>query len=318
MKALFFDGKTLKLETDLPVPTPASGEALIKAVTAGICKTDLEILKGYMGFTGIIGHEFVGIVEQGPPQWIGRHITAEINNPCGTCPTCKAGRTKHCPHRSVMGIDKHDGALAEYVTAPVENLHEIPDDVSNDEAVFIEPLAAAFEPTTRMKIYRADRVLVIGDGRLGLLSAMVFNSICDNVLLVGKHEEKLAIARKQGIQTALANEFAPDKSWDITIEATGSPAGFMSAIAATRPAGTIVLKSTFVAQSGMNLAMVVVDEITVMGSRCGPFDVAILALQEKLFDVTPLITARFKLSDGLAAVTTAASSDNIKVLVDVD
>jgi threonine dehydrogenase-like Zn-dependent dehydrogenase len=217
-----------------------------------------------------------------------------------------------------MGIDKHDGALAEYVTAPIENLHAIPDDVSNDAAAFIEPLAAAFEPTTRMTVNRSDRILVIGDGRLGLLSAMVFNTLSDNVLLVGKHEEKLAIAHQQGIKTALSDKFAPDKSWDITIEATGSPEGFISAISATRPAGTIVLKSTFVAQSGMNLAMVVVDEITVMGSRCGPFDIALRALLEKRFDVTPLITAQFKLDDGLAAMTAAASRDNIKVLINVD
>lgn len=318
MKGLFFDGKELKLRTDLPTPTPAADEVLIKVLTAGVCKTDLEILKGYMGFTGVIGHEFVGVVEQGPQQWLARRVTAEINNPCYACPTCKAGRTKHCPNRSVMGIDKHDGAMAQYVTAPVKNLIEIPGEVSNDQAVFIEPLAAAFEPTTRMKINRSDRVLVLGDGRLGLLSAMVFNTLCDSVLLVGKHDEKLAIARSQGIKTATADEFTPDKSWDVTVEATGSPAGFTAAIAAMRPAGMIVLKSTFVAESGMNLAAVVVDEITIMGSRCGPFDVALNALREKRFDVTPLITARFPLGDGMAAIKAAASSDNIKVLVDVD
>ncbi|HNX26776.1 MAG TPA: alcohol dehydrogenase catalytic domain-containing protein [Phycisphaerae bacterium] len=318
MKALFFDGKNLQLRTDLPAPSPSEGEVLIKVITAGVCKTDLEILKGYMGFRGIIGHEFVGVVEHGPKQWLARRVTAEINNPCHVCPTCKAGRGKHCPHRSVMGIDGHDGAMAQYVTAPAENLVAIPDDVPNDSAVFIEPLAAAFEPTTRMKINRSDRVAVFGDGRLGLLSAMVFNSLCDEVLLVGKHDEKLAIARGQGIKTVLAQNFSPDKSWDVTVEATGSPAGFDAAIAATRPAGTIILKSTFVAESGMNMAMVVVNEITIMGSRCGPFDAALRALREKRFDVTPLITARFSLDDGLAAMAAATSGNNIKVLIDVD
>jgi len=319
MRAIYFNGNKAEFRSDLPTPTPSDDEVLIKVQTAGVCKTDLEILKGYMGFTGVLGHEFVGVVEQGPDSWRGRRVVAEINNNCGRCEICSLGLGKHCPNRTTMGIAGHDGAFAEFLTAPIHNLHALPDDVSNDQGVFVEPLAAAFEPIERMKILPGDEsVLVFGDGRLGLLSAMVFSTVTDNLLLVGKHAAKMAIAEKCGIECVELEKFQPLKKWDIVVDATGCPAGFSLAMQAVRPQGTIILKSTFAADSGMNLAQLVIDEITVFSSRCGPFDMAIDALASGRFDLGEMITARYPLELGCDALAAAADGKNLKVLIDVD
>lgn len=318
MNGIYFDGQEALFRNDLQTPTPKKSEVLVRVKTAGVCKTDLEILKGYMGFTGVLGHEFVGVVEKGPAQLLDKRVVAEINNNCGRCEMCVMGLAKHCPNRTTMGIDKHDGAFAQFVTAPEKNIHLIPDNVSDDQAVFVEPLAAAFEPLERINVSQDDHILVIGDGRLGLLSAMVFATKNDEVTLVGKHPKKMAIANAHGINSTTLENFQPAKKWDIVIDATGCADGFSLAMQTARPQGTIILKSTFAAEGGMNLTPLVIDEITILASRCGPFDKAIDALAKNKFDLQKMITARYPLSQGINALQAASDGKNIKVLLDVD
>jgi len=327
MLALVYDGEP-RLRADYNEPRPAAGEALLGVRVAGVCRTDLEVVKGYMGFTGVMGHEFVGQVLQGPSEWRGRRVVAEINCPCGRCELCARELGNHCPNRGVLGIDKRDGVFAERVAVPVANLHEIPDGVSDDEAVFVEPLAAAFQMLRQVQVTPEDRVVVLGDGRLAQLIVRVLKAhrptAADNALLiVGKHAEKLRYAERQGIATRLAGDFAPDRRADVVVDATGTAGGFELAMRTVCPRGTIVLKSTFAAGEGFNLAPLVIDEITVVGSRCGPFEEAIAALaapagSPRRVEVGgDLVSRRFGLSDGLAALDAAADGRNLKVLLDV-
>ena len=318
MKAIVFDSDNgPHLQGDYPQPRPGPDEALIAVETIGVCKTDMEIMKGYMGFTGVIGHEFVGTVMEGPQEWMSKRVVAEINCCCGACEFCRAGLGNHCPTRSVIGIVGRDGVMAERAVVPLDNLHHLPDSLTNDRAVFVEPLAAALRIGQQVDLDGAG-VVVLGDGRLGQLAARAIKGPSATVLLVGKHAGKLQLAAEAGIDTRSLEEFHPDRSADIVVDATGRAEGFKLALRTVRPLGTVVLKSTFASEGGMNLAPVVIDEISVIGSRCGPFGPAIKALDTGQIEVTDLISRRFDLSRGVEALHAAADGRNIKVLIDVE
>jgi threonine dehydrogenase-like Zn-dependent dehydrogenase len=319
MRALVIDNG-LRLEKNYPTPAPPKGEALVRVLQAGICNTDLELVKGYLNFTGVPGHEFVGVVEQavGREELIGRRVAGEINAACGVCETCRAHRPTHCPNRTTLGIDRRDGAFADYVLLPFENLHPLPDAVSDDQAVFVEPLAAACEILEQVKIEPTDRVAVIGDGKLGLLCAQVIASTGCQLIAVGHHAQKLQMLRHRGISTTTDPSAIAAESLDIVVEATGTPSGFESARLLVRPRGTIVLKSTYQGQAlPVNLTMIVVDEITLIGSRCGPFKPAIQLLANGQIDVESMIQARYSLDEGVAAFERAAQKGALKVFVEM-
>jgi threonine dehydrogenase-like Zn-dependent dehydrogenase len=317
MRGLVFNGEAPELRDDLPIPARQPNEALIRIRRAGICRTDLEILEGYMGFRGVMGHEFVGEVVEGPATWRGKRVVGEINCSCGECDSCSRGMGNHCPHRTVLGIAGRDGVFAEYAVLPEYNLHEVPRRVSDDQAVFVEPLAAALEIPEQVSFDGTQSVLVLGDGRLGLLCAIVLKDRCDFSLLVGKHDEKLRLGERYGLETGRLEDFDAMHYWDVVVDATGRAEGFDLAMRAVRPRGTIVLKSTIAAEGGMNLAPLVIDEVTVIGSRCGPFDPAIDMLSHGL-ELSDLITKRFDLSRGLEALRAAAGPGQVKVVLDVD
>ncbi|HEX7407859.1 MAG TPA: alcohol dehydrogenase catalytic domain-containing protein [Candidatus Binatia bacterium] len=301
---------------DHPRPVPAAGMALVRVSIAGICNTDLEITKGYMGFRGILGHEFVGMVEDGPAEWRNRRVVGEINFACGNCAMCGRGFQRHCPHRRVMGILGADGAFAELVAVPVANLHLVPDAVADDAAVFTEPLAAAFEILEQVPLRPGLDAIVLGDGKLGLLVAQVLHQAGARVLAVGKHDDKLAILRERGITTRTVQNWTGAAA-DLVVEATGSAIGFAIAVKAARPRATLVLKSTSAEQPRVNLAPLVINEITVIGSRCGSFPPALHALEAGSIDVQSLIAARFPLRDGVRALQAAASPGVLKVLLQI-
>jgi len=282
---------------------------------AGICETDLQLVKGYMGFRGVLGHEFVGVALSGPLQ--GRRVVGEINCSCWSCETCRRGFPTHCPNRSVLGILNHDGAFADLIAVPQKNLHVVPDTLSNDIAVFTEPVAAAFQIPVQVAVGPTDRVVVLGDGRLGNLCAQVLAAISSHVVVVGKHPEKLALLTALGIRTALLQDLAPDRSADIVIDATGSDSGLPTALALVRPRGTIVQKTTVAGAQTMAWAPIVIDEISVIGSRCGPFDRALAALASGEVDVSGLISTRFDLSRGVEALEHARSKGVLKVLLEI-
>lgn len=317
MRALYFDGE-LQYRPDVSDPAPSPGEALIRTRLAGICNTDLEIMRGYMGFRGILGHEFVGVVARADdaPEWVGQRVVGEINAYCGQCPTCRRGDPTHCPQRTTLGIDRRDGAMADYFTLPVKLLHPVPANIPDEWAVFAEPLAAACEITERVQVRPSDRVVVLGDGKLGLLVAQVLQLTGCDLLAVGRHPDKLAILERRGIRTQVAGE-RMEPGADVVVEATGNQAGFAAARALVRPRGTLVLKSTFHGDVSLNLSMVVVDEVTMIGSRCGPFPPALRLLEQRLVDLESLIHATFPLDDGLAAFEQAATPGVLKVLLAV-
>jgi len=314
MRAVLFDG-TLHLAEDYPVPQPAAGEVRIRTTLAGICNTDLEIVQGYAAFQGVLGHEFVGVVDRAEdPTLPGRRVVGEINIGCGRCETCRAGRPQHCPHRAALGIRGHDGALAEYLCLPAANLHPVPDDLPDEVAVFTEPLAAACEVLEQVHVRPTDRVLVLGDGKLGLLVAQVLALTGCRLTVVGRHESKLAILAVRGIPTHLGDE-GLDGDADLVVECTGRAEGFQTARRLVRPGGTLVLKSTYHGQVTVNLSGLVVDEIRLVGSRCGPFPAALRLLARHLVEVTPLITALYPLHQALAAFEHAQQRGALKVLV---
>lgn len=313
MRALAFDG-TLRFRPDWPEPEPAPGEATVRVRKAGICATDLALLAGYMAFSGVPGHEFVGVVEAAPdPAWVGRRVVGEINASCGRCPTCVGGRPRHCPHRTVLGIQGRDGAFAERLALPLGNLHPVPDGVPDEAAVFVEPLAAAFRIPEQVPVGPDTRVHVLGDGRLGLLIAQVLQGTGCRLTLAGRHADKLALARGWGIATADAGADLPPA--DVVVDATGSPAGLGRAVALTRPLGTVVLKTTCAEAPPFNPAPIVIHELTVVGSRCGPFAPALAALAAGTVEVAPLVAATFPLEDGERALARAAAPGTLKVLL---
>jgi len=314
MRALVCSGREARV-VEVDPPRANTGTAIVRVTRAGICNTDLELVKGYMGFHGILGHEFVGVVDQGPAEWQGQRVVGEINFACGACATCQGGLPRHCPTRRVMGILAADGAFAELVAVPIANLHRVPDGVSDDEAVFTEPLAAAFAILEQVDVRPDTDCVVLGDGKLGLLVAQVLHQAGARVLAVGKHPEKLAILRRRGIETATLAVWQPALA-DLVIEATGSAAGFRCAVAATRARGTLVLKSTVAKASELNLAPLVINEITVIGSRCGPFEPALHALEARRVDVRSLIAARRPLREAVDALQCAAAPGALKVLLE--
>lgn len=316
MKALYFDGKSLSLK-DVPIPEPAANEALIRVLYAGICNTDLEILKGYMGFRGIPGHEFVGVVEEAPfADWMGKKVVGEINIACGKCDFCRQGVKSHCLDRQVLGISKKDGAFAEYITLPVQNLHVLPPNVPEIEAVFVEPLAAACEIMEQIELYPEYRVLILGDGKLAQLIAQVVIPHAGDVTVVGKSRYKLKIMKKFGATTFLKDEFdGRPKSFHVVIEATGSWSGWKMAVELVRPRGYIVLKSTYAGEYKFNPASLVVDEITVIGSRCGPFSRALSLLERNQIELEPLISGIYEIEDYRKAFRKAQERDILKILL---
>lgn len=316
MKALIYDG-TLRLVEDYPDPTPAPGEALVRVTWAGICNTDLEIIKGYMGYQGVLGHEFVGLVERCDEEGlVGQRVVGEINCYCGSCDYCRRGLLTHCPDRTTLGIWGRDGALAEFLTLPVRNLHLVPDDVPDQFAVFVEPLAAALEILEQVHVRPTRRVVVLGDGKLGLLVAQVLSLIGCRLAAIGHHAEKLEILSRRGIETCLASD-VPEMKADVVVDCTGSASGFEMAQGLVEPRGTIVVKSTFHGGIDLDLSSLVVEEVTVVGSRCGPFLPALRLLERGLVEVEPLISAVYPLEEGLAAFERAATKGTLKVLLKI-
>src|SRR5947199_1791089 len=332
MRALTYHNNTLTLEKNYPLPDLQSGEALIRVLLAGICNTDLEITRGYLAFQGVLGHEFVGIVEAvhegpgaSPPTYlIGKRVVGDINAAChrSDCAYCRQNMFTHCPNRTTLGIVNRDGAFADYLTLPVANLHLVPENVSDEEAVFVEPLAANFEMIEQVHIQPTDRVIVLGDGKMGQLAAQVLALSGCEVTMIGKHEEKLALAAQPGISTKTVEEqliapTSPASRVDLVVECTGSAPGLELAMQLVRPRGCIFLKSTVANTSTLHLAPIVIDEIRVQGSRCGPFAPALRALSQRRIDVLPLISARYSLDEGLDAFDHAGKKGTLKVLVQV-
>lgn len=315
MQAIELKSGHIAFRDDYPAPQPAAGEVLIRVLKAGICETDLQLVRGYMGFAGVLGHEFVGVAETG--QFAGRRVVGEINCVCGNCEYCEAGFGNHCPHRSVLGILNRDGAFAEFVALPERNLHPVPDGVPNEAAVFVEPLAAAFQIPAQIELKMSDRVVVLGDGRLGNLCGQVIAQSGCRLTVVGKHLEKLALLQARGIETVLLDEVGDERTADIVVDCTGSPTGLPTAMRLVKPRGTIVLKTTVAGEQTLSLAPLVIDEIQLTGSRCGPFPAAIEALERGEVDVSPLISARFPLQQAETAFEQAASRGVLKVLFDV-
>lgn len=324
MRALTFN-QSLAFDARRADPLPALGDTLLKIRQAGICSTDLEICRGYMGFRGILGHEFVADVASSPNKdLVGQRVCGEINIVCGRCDLCLSGLSTHCRNRSVLGIQNHDGVFADFARLPTINLHVLPKTVDDDAAVFVEPLAAAFQVLKQVNLGEGRKwVTVLGDGRLGLLVAQVLRNAGCPVRVIGKHADKLALCEKWSIRSRPLVDIVPRHDQDIVVDCTGSAAGFELAMAMARPRGTIVLKST-VAQSTialskpLNLAPLVVDEIQVIGSRCGPFRQAIAALASKEVDVASLIHRRIKLDQGIEAMALAGRPGVLKVILTMD
>jgi threonine dehydrogenase-like Zn-dependent dehydrogenase len=314
MQALFWDGQGLRLEPHYPLPKEDNFTALVRIRLAGICSTDLQIFKGYMGFQGVPGHEFVGEVCAGPSGLIGKRVVGEINFACGHCAFCTRGLGRHCPERRVMGIMHADGSFAEYMAIPAANLHPVPEVVSDEEAVFTEPLAAAFEILEQVHLQPTDEVLVLGDGKLGMLCAQVLQTTGAHVRVVGKHLHKLRFLHMRGLSTSLLSDWHPAPA-DVVVEATGSPAGLTLAMTAVQARGTLVLKSTIAAEHALSLAPLVINEVTVVGSRCGPFAPALRALAHGQIAVTPLIDHIYPLAAGTEAIAHAARHGAQKILL---
>ena len=317
MKALRFVNNRLEL-AEIAKPHKES-EALIRVTRSGICNTDLEIVRGYAGFSGTIGHEFVGVVEkaENAPELLGKRVVGEINAGCGVCEICRTGDSRHCPDRTVLGIHGRDGAHAEFLCLPTENLLEVPANVRDEQAVFVEPLAAAFGITEQVEITNDTRVAVVGDGKLGILCAFALSLKSEKLVLIGKHREKLLLAEKRNIESVLLNEAVPalNRSFDVVVEASGSESGFATALDLLKPRGKLVLKSTFQGKTNLEMWRVVVDEITITGSRCGHFAPALRLLETGLVEVDDLISEVFSLDRGIEAMSRAAEKGVMKVLL---
>lgn len=314
MRVLHWDGKQLQLRDTYPEPLREEHWALVRVRLAGICSTDLQIFQGYMGFVGVPGHEFVGEVMAGSDALIGKRVVGEINFACGACEWCQQQLGRHCANRQVMGILQADGSFAEYLAVPEANLHEVPAGVSDEAAVFTEPLAAAFEILDQVAIAPGTEVVVLGDGKLGLLCAQVLHVVGASVTLVGKHEKKLARLRQFGVNALTRSEYQA-RPTTVVVEATGTADGLAQAIAIVRPRGTLVLKSTVAQAHNLSLAPLVINEVTVVGSRCGRFPPALQALAQHQLSVTPLIEEIYPLSEGIKAVQRAAQPGVLKILL---
>ena len=333
MRALVFDGERVGVDARYAEPEPRPGEAIIRPTRMGICSTDLEICRGYMGFTGVLGHEFVGVVEavgeKKDAAWVGRRVVGNINCVRSVCDLCRAGLRDHARDRSVLGIKDRDGCFAEAFSLPVDNLFAVPDHVDDDHAVFCEPLAAAYQVLRQLTVEGRPYITVLGDGRLGLLVAQVMNSLNATVRVVGKHEEKLRLCEKWGIKHRLLPDVGLRQDQDIVVDCTGSASGLSTAMQMVRPRGTIVLKTTVAPPSStgstsptpapvVDLSPLVIHEIKLIGSRCGPFPDALEALGSQRVDVVSLIGRRMKLDDGVEALRLAArgGGPGVKVLLE--
>jgi threonine dehydrogenase-like Zn-dependent dehydrogenase len=317
MEALWLEDRHLRFRTDVPAPAPEPGHALVRVRLAGVCNTDLELLKGYYPFRGVPGHEFVGVVAEAPGNeaWVGRRVVGEINLSCGACELCRRGFRTHCERRTVLGIVGHNGAFAPFLTLPVENLHPVPDLLSDETAVFAEPLAAALQVQNQANFDPGQRVAVIGDGKLGLLVAQTLALRRCDLLLVGRHRSKLDVAAARGIAVGSPESLLP-RRYDVVVECTGNAEGLAAALRAVRPRGTVVLKSTYHGTATLPFAPVVVDEITLVGSRCGPFAPSLAHLADGSVDVASLVHARYPLEEGAMAFEHAGRPGVLKVLVD--
>ncbi len=312
MQALLFDG-ALRLSHDYPEPQLLPGEAIVRPHLVGICNTDLEITRGYMGFHGVLGHEVVGtVVACADPAWLGQRVVSEINAACLHCPTCLRGDPSHCPQRTTLGIDRRDGTMAELFQVPISCLHAVPEALSDEQAVFVEPLAAALEIIEQSHLRPTERVAVVGDGKLGALIVQVLRLTGAELTLIGRHPERWDLFQRQGVRCLTASEVA-GKHFDLVVDCTGQPAGLTTAHSLVRPRGRLVLKSTFKASSALNLTALVIDEVQLIGSRCGPFAPALRLLERGLIQTAPLITARYPLAAGLTAF--AAAPGALKILL---
>lgn len=314
VKALHFDGKNLKCMEDYP--KPQTGEALVKVSMAGICGTDLEILQGYMSYEGVLGHEFVGVVvESQNKDIVGKRVVGEINVGCENCDSCKKGMQRHCPNRSVLGILNRDGAFAEYLTLPERNLHVLPDSVTDEQAIFVEPIAAAFEIKEQISLNPGWHVAIVGDGRLSQLIVSVLKTSCSDITCFGKHQKKLDRLAKLGIKTKIGIQSNDKFSFDLVVEATGSNSGFLDSMNLVKPKGIVILKSTIASKENLDLTPAVVNEITLVGSRCGPFRPAIDALATGIISVEGLIDSKYPLENFKEAIDHAKNSNILKVVL---
>ncbi len=314
MQALWLEDGQLTIRD--AAPPRADDEALIRVSLSGICGTDLELTRGYYPYTGVLGHEFVGEVIEAPDRdWVGARVVGEINASCGSCEQCGSGRPTHCEQRSVLGIVNRNGVHAEYTSLPLANLHRVPDSVSDEAAVFTEPIAAALEILEQVRVAPSDRVLLVGAGRLGQLVAQVLALTGAHLRVVARHDSQRELLASRAIATIEAHDVA-EKRWDVVVEATGSPSGFELARSAVRPRGTLVLKSTYRGTLTLDMAPFVVDEITIVGSRCGPFAPALRLLERGDVDPVPLIAERLPLAHGVEAMDLAGRSGTMKVLLE--
>ena len=314
MKATYFDGKQIILDKNFP--DPPSDETLVRVNLAGICGTDLEILDGYMEYTGILGHEFVGTVEKSRnPTMVGKRVVGEINAGCGKCDSCMGGMQRHCPSRTVLGILKRDGAFAEFLSLPEKNLHVIPDSISNEQAVFVEPLAAAFEIKEQVSLKPEWNVAVVGDGRLAQLIIQVIKLTCSNITCFGKHESKLEGLVQSGIKIKIGIESTDEKLFDLVVEATGSNSGFVDTMKLVKPRGIVILKSTIASRENLDLTPTIINEITLIGSRCGLFKPAIDALASGIISVNSMIDSTFPLEKFEDAIVHAKKPNTLKVFL---
>lgn len=314
MNALWLEDNKISLR-DIPQPRKPN-EALIRIRKAGICSTDLELVKGYYPYTGVIGHEFVGdVIAADDVTWIGQRVVGEINAVCHRCEQCLNGRHTHCENRTVLGIVNRDGTFAEFTQLPITNLHRVPDSVPDEMAIFTEPLAAALEIQQQIQIKPTDRVLLIGAGRLGQLIAQTLALTGCDLRVVARHAHQQDLLKARGIRIISEEQIQPWR-WDIVVEATGAPSGFSLARQAVRPRGTLVLKSTYKGEMSVNFSSIVVDEINLIGSRCGPFGPALRLMESRQVDPSVLIAHEFKLSEALKAFEHAAGTGVLKVLVE--
>ncbi|MBI3580917.1 MAG: alcohol dehydrogenase catalytic domain-containing protein [Nitrospinae bacterium] len=315
MKAIYLSKGKLEYRSDLPVPVPGEGEALIRVLKAGVCRTDLEMAAGYMDFTGVPGHEFVGVVEKSAtPGLVGARVVGDINCGCGICAFCKNGEQNHCPDRTVLGIKGRDGAFAEYLTLPDGNLHHLPDNLGDAEAVFMEPLSAAYRIVEQV-VVRGMGALVLGDGNLGLLAAQTLEIMKANVTICGRHRRRLDVLDGTRVNAVLEDELIPGKQYDLVVDATGRPEGAATALSRTKPRGTLVLKTTTALKRELDLNTVVINEISVVGSRCGPFVHGMALLELGQIRLSAMVEAEFPIEEGPTAFEAAGKPGAMKVVI---
>jgi threonine dehydrogenase-like Zn-dependent dehydrogenase len=316
MKALFFNGSDLELK-EMAIPVISEGESLVRIITAGICKTDLEIIKGYMNFRGVLGHEFVGqVIESGDPSLVGKRVVGEINSGCGNCDLCRKGMERHCPDRTTLGISGRDGVFAECVALPNSNLIEVPEAVSDEMAVFGEPLAAALEITEQVHLFPDSRILIVGDGRLSALICLVIRLTGADITVLGKHDRKMKVFTRLGARICKRDELGNNnRDFDFVVEASGSPSGWVMATQFVKPRGVIILKSTYHGNLEINAAELVINEICVQGSRCGQFRPALRLMECGLVDPSFLISGSFPLESFREAFSNAEGPGMFKTLL---